>query len=150
MERVSLLIRESGIDATRLKLELTETLVLGDIENTIMKMLALRQTGVSFSMDDFGTGYSSLAYLTRLPLDEIKIDKSFVSSLPGNHNDEIIAQTIISMGQSLGLRVVAEGVETEEQRVFLEAHGCHAYQGYLFSRPVPLEEFSAQLRLAAL
>ena len=145
VERVSLLIRESGIDATRLKLELTETLVLGDIENTIMKMLALRQTGVSFSMDDFGTGYSSLAYLTRLPLDEIKIDKSFVSSLPGNHNDEIIAQTIISMGQSLGLRVVAEGVETEEQRVFLEAHGCHAYQGYLFSRPVPLEEFSAQL-----
>ena len=73
-----------------------------------------------------------------------------MSSLPGNHNDEIIAQTIISMGQSLGLRVVAEGVETEEQRLFLEAHGCHAYQGYLFSRPVPLEEFSAQLRLAAL
>lgn len=141
VDEVCQILAETGIDPTRLKLELTETLILHDVENTIDKMQALKKIGVTFSMDDFGTGYSSLAYLTRLPLDELKIDKSFVANLPGNHNDSVIAQTIITMGQSLGLAVVAEGVETQEQRVFLFDHGCHVYQGYLFSRPVPMEDF---------
>jgi EAL domain-containing protein (putative c-di-GMP-specific phosphodiesterase class I) len=142
-------ITEQGANPERLKLELTETLVLDDIEATIEKMLILKEAGVRFSMDDFGTGYSSLAYLTRLPLDELKIDKSFVSSLPGNRNDEIITQSIITMGQSLGLGVVAEGVETEAQRRFLEGNGCYAYQGYFYSRPVPLGEFMAYLGKSA-
>jgi len=135
-------LQTSGADPTRLKLELTESLVLDDIETTIKKMHSIKKLGVNFSMDDFGTGYSSLSYLTRLPLDELKIDKSFVLNLPGDHNDEVIAQTIITMGQSLGLNVIAEGVETEAQRIFLEQHGCHTYQGYLFSRPVPLDQFN--------
>src|SRR6185369_17361818 len=84
---------------------------------------------------------SSLAYLTRLPLDQLKIDRSFVLNLPGNRNDSIIVQTVITMGRSLGLNVIAEGVENEAQRVFLESYGCHAYQGFLFSRPLPLAEF---------
>ncbi|MDR3409458.1 MAG: EAL domain-containing protein [Formivibrio sp.] len=143
--QVQTVLKESGIDPARLKLELTETLVLNDIENTIEKMHALKRLGLNFSMDDFGTGYSSLSYLTRLPLDELKIDKSFVFNLPGNPNDEVIAQTIITMGQRLGLNVIAEGVETEPQRLFLAQHGCHVYQGYLFSRPLPLEAFNALL-----
>jgi EAL domain-containing protein (putative c-di-GMP-specific phosphodiesterase class I) len=139
-------LQTTGADPSRLKLELTETLVLDDIENTISKMRSIKETGINFSMDDFGTGYSSLSYLTRLPLDELKIDKSFVLNLPGDHNDEVIAQTIITMGQSLGLNVIAEGVETDAQRAFLEQHGCHAYQGYLFSRPVPLDKFNTLLQ----
>ncbi|MEI7612168.1 MAG: ABC transporter substrate binding protein [Betaproteobacteria bacterium] len=140
------LIENTGVVSIHLELELTESLVLDDVENTIEKMLLLKELGVSFSMDDFGTGYSSLSYLTRLPLDELKIDKSFVANLPGNHNDEVIAQTIITMGKSLGLRVVAEGVETEAQRSFLNEHGCHTYQGYYYSRPVPIDEFMALLQ----
>ena len=141
VDQVREILAETEIESRRLKLELTESLVLDNVENTIEKMQALKNVGVTFSMDDFGTGYSSLAYLTRLPLDELKIDKSFVSNLPGNRNDSVIAQTIVTMGQSLGLAVVAEGVETEAQRACLDQHGCHVYQGYLFSRPVPIEEF---------
>ena len=142
---VGSLLQETGIDPGRLKLELTESLILEDIDSANAKIVSLKTLGVRFSMDDFGTGYSSLSYLARLPLDEIKIDKSFVASLPGNRNDEVIAQTIITMGANLGLSVIAEGVETEAQRRFLEEHGCLAYQGYLFSRPVPLEPFMAYL-----
>jgi len=141
VDQVREIIAETGIESRRLKLELTESLVLDNVENTIEKMQALKSIGVTFSMDDFGTGYSSLAYLTRLPLDELKIDQSFVANLPGNRNDSVIAQTIVTMGQSLGLAVVAEGVETEAQRACLDQQGCHVYQGYLFSRPVPIEEF---------
>ncbi|MFT3848165.1 MAG: EAL domain-containing protein [Propionivibrio sp.] len=151
VNKVRRLIEESAIDASRLKLELTESMILDDITTAIDKMQTLRKLGVAFSMDDFGTGYSSLAYLTRLPLDEIKIDQSFVAKLPGTPNDQVIVDTIITMGRSLGLRVVAEGVETEVQRRFLEAHGCHTFQGYFFSRPVPLPElmsFLAQTRVA--
>ena len=140
------IIAETGIESTRLKLDLTESLVLDNVENTIERMQALKGVGVTFSMDDFGTGYSSLAYLTRLPLDELKIDQSFVANLPGNRNDSVIAQTIVTMGQSLGLVVVAEGVETEAQRTCLDQQGCHVYQGYLFSRPVPIEEFMLLLQ----
>jgi len=141
VEQVQRVLERSGADPARLKLELTESLVLDNVKDTISKMRAIKLLGVSFSMDDFGTGYSSLAYLTRLPLDQLKIDRSFVLNLPGNRNDSIIVQTVITMGRSLGLNVIAEGVENEAQRLFLESHGCHAYQGFLFSRPLPLAAF---------
>ncbi|MES2879976.1 MAG: EAL domain-containing protein [Pseudomonadota bacterium] len=134
-------LEATGANPAYLKLELTESLVLEDVEDTIEKMQAIKLLGVKFSMDDFGTGYSSLAYLAQLPLDQIKIDQSFVRKLPGKRNEEIITRTIIAMGRGLEMNVIAEGVETEAQRNFLELYGCHAYQGYLFSRPLPLNEF---------
>ena len=146
IEQVRKVVVSSGIDPTRLKLELTESLVLDNVEDTIEKMNAIKLLGVLFSMDDFGTGYSSLSYLTRLPLDQLKIDRAFVSQLPDNKSDAVIAQTIVTMGRSLGLNVIAEGVETEAQHEFLESHGCHAYQGFLFSRPVPVDEFEQFLQ----
>ena len=127
----------TGADARRLRLELTEGLLLQDVEDTIDKMVQLRGYGVGFSLDDFGTGYSSLAYLKRLPLHELKIDQSFVRDVLTDPNDAAIARTIVALGTSLGLQVVAEGVETEAQRAFLERSGCHAWQGYLLSRPLP-------------
>ena len=136
---VQVALETSGANPERLKLELTESLVLEDVEDTIEKMLAIKQLGVGFSLDDFGTGYSSLSYLARLPLDQLKIDQSFVRGLPGAKNDETIARTIVALGRGLSMNVIAEGVETENQRDFLEAHGCDAYQGYLFSRPLPIE-----------
>ena len=108
-------------------------------------MYVVKAMGISFSIDDFGTGYSSLAYLTNLPIDELKIDKSFVANVPGNRNDEIIVQSIITLGSSLNLSVIAEGVETEAQRDFLAQQGCHALQGYLYSRPLPPDEFVAKV-----
>lgn len=120
--------------------------MLDNVDSAIKKMQLLNALGVGFSMDDFGTGYSSLSYLARLPLDQIKVDKSFVLNLPGNHSDEIIAQTVVTMGGSLGLSVIAEGVETVEQQAFLDLHGCHAYQGYLFSSPLPLRELEQFLK----
>ncbi len=146
VEQVQALLLRSGIDPALLKLELTESLVLDNVADTIEKMNAIKLLGVKFSMDDFGTGYSSLSYLTRLPLDQLKIDRSFVTQLPGNQSDAIIAQTIVTMGRSLGLNVIAEGVESEAQKAFLESHGCHAYQGFLFSRPLPVAEFTQFLR----
>jgi EAL domain-containing protein (putative c-di-GMP-specific phosphodiesterase class I) len=133
------LLERSGADPTRLKLELTESLVLDNVADTIARMNAIKLLGVTFSMDDFGTGYSSLSYLTRLPLDQLKIDRAFVSRLPDNQSDAVIAQTIVTMGRSLGLKVIAEGVENEAQRQFLDRHGCHGYQGFLFGRPLPVE-----------
>jgi diguanylate cyclase (GGDEF)-like protein/PAS domain S-box-containing protein len=129
----------SGANPACLKLELTESMLLEDVKDTIAKMQAIKQMGVCFSLDDFGTGYSSLSYLAQLPLDQIKIDKAFVRNLPGVTKDETIARAIITMGLGLNLNVIAEGVETESQREFLEAHGCQEYQGYLFSRPLPIE-----------
>jgi diguanylate cyclase (GGDEF)-like protein/PAS domain S-box-containing protein len=141
VEQVTEALRLSGADPRRLKLELTESMVLDNVEDTIEKMQRLKALGISFSMDDFGTGYSSLSYLTRLPLDQIKIDRSFVLNLPSDTNDGIIARTIITMGRSLALEVIAEGVETTGQREFLERHGCHAYQGYLYGKPLPVADF---------
>lgn len=138
-------LAQCAVEPSRLTLELTESLVLDDVEGAITRMQALRRLGVELSMDDFGTGYSSLAYLTRLPLDELKIDRSFVRKLPGPRSDEVIAQSIIGMGCNLGLTVVAEGVEREVQREFLFHHGCHQYQGYLFSAPLTLDAFEALL-----
>jgi diguanylate cyclase (GGDEF)-like protein/PAS domain S-box-containing protein len=145
VEQVRATLQHSGADPSRLKLELTETLVLDDIDDTVRKMSALKALGCRFSLDDFGTGYSSLAYLRRLPLDELKIDQSFVRDITIDSNDDAIVRAIIAMAHSLGLDTVAEGVETEAQRQFLHRHGCNAFQGYLFGRPLPREEFEAQL-----
>jgi diguanylate cyclase (GGDEF)-like protein len=145
IEQLHELLEHSGADPTRLKLELTESLVLDNVTDTIAKMNAIKLLGVTFSMDDFGTGYSSLSYLTRLPLDQLKIDRAFVSRLPDNQSDAVIAQTIVTMGRSLGLTVIAEGVESEAQRQFLDGHGCHGYQGFLFGRPLPVEAFEQLL-----
>jgi diguanylate cyclase (GGDEF)-like protein len=139
--QVQRILVESGAKPSQLKLELTESTVLENVEDTITKMRELKLLGASFSMDDFGTGYSSLQYLKRLPLDQIKIDRSFVRDITSDPNDAAIVQTIVAMTQALGLNVIAEGVETEAQRDFLDKHGCHAFQGFLFSKPVPLEQF---------
>ena len=141
VEQVREILKKTGADPTRLKLELTESVVLDNIGDTITKMHELKKTGVRFSMDDFGTGYSSLAYLTQLPLDQLKIDQSFIKNIGIKPTDAVIVQTIIGMANSLGIDVIAEGVETEDQRAFLAHAGCTAYQGYLFSTPVSLEEF---------
>jgi len=137
---------ESGAKPSQLKLELTESTVLENVDDTIAKMRELKLLGVSFSMDDFGTGYSSLQYLKRLPLDQIKIDQSFVRDITTDPNDAAIVKAIIAMTEALGLNVIAEGVENEAQREFLNLHGCHTFQGYLFSKPVPLEQFEALLK----
>ena len=122
-------LERSGADPTLLKLEITESLLLDDVEATIVKMRALKAKGVCFSLDDFGTGYSSLSYLKRLPLDQVKIDKSFVRDVLTDANDATIARTIVVLAQSLGLSVIAEGVETEGQRGFLSRNDCH-HVGY--------------------
>jgi diguanylate cyclase (GGDEF)-like protein/PAS domain S-box-containing protein len=146
VDQVQRVLQESGAKASLLKLELTESVVLENVEDTIAKMRALKALGVSFSMDDFGTGYSSLQYLKRLPLDQIKIDQSFVRDIATDPNDAAIVQTIIAMTGALGLSVIAEGVETEEQLEFLNLRGCQAFQGYFFSKPVPLDQFEGILR----
>jgi len=130
----------TGANPHRLKLELTESVLLNDIETTIAKMALLKAKGISFSLDDFGIGYSSLSYLKRLPLDEVKIDKSFVDDVLLDADDAAIARTIVALAQSMNLAVIAEGVETKEQRDFLEKNGCVVYQGYLFGKPGAVDE----------
>jgi diguanylate cyclase (GGDEF)-like protein/PAS domain S-box-containing protein len=146
IEQVQVVVQRHGINPSRLKLELTEGMLLENIEETITTMNALNELGVKFSLDDFGTGYSSLQYLKRLPLDQIKIDQSFVRDITSDPNDAAIVQTIIAMAEVLGLEVVAEGVETDEQREFLELRGCTHFQGYLFGKPVPIEQFEAMIK----
>lgn len=141
-------VARHGIEPMQLKLELTESLLLENIEDTITTMNALNDIGVQFSLDDFGTGYSSLQYLRKLPLDQLKIDQSFISDIATNNNDETIVHTIIAMARSLKLDVIAEGVETEEQRQLLLKHDCHHYQGYLFGRPLPVDQFESSLKPA--
>jgi len=140
-ELIKTVLRDTGIEAIYLELELTESLLLSHIESTIAKMAALNAQGLTFSLDDFGTGYSSLSYLRRLPLSQLKIDRSFVHDLLIGTNNAAIARTIIDLAPSLGLAVIAEGVETREQLEQLKMYGCAAFQGYLFSRPVPIDEF---------
>jgi diguanylate cyclase (GGDEF)-like protein len=146
VETVLGILDRSGADPLKLKLELTESLLVANVEETIAKMTILKARGVGFSLDDFGTGYSSLSYLKRLPLDQLKIDQSFIRDVLTDPNDAAIARTIVALGQSLGLAVIAEGVETETQREFLANNNCHAYQGYLFSKPLAVGEFEAFIR----
>ncbi|APW43318.1 GGDEF domain-containing protein [Rhodoferax saidenbachensis] len=132
---VAYALQATGANPQRLKLELTESLLVHDVEDVIVKMTAIKAFGVGFSLDDFGTGYSSLSYLKRLPLDQLKIDQSFVRDLMTDASDAVIARTILALGHSLGLTVIAEGVETAGQRDFLADMGCDAFQGYFFGRP---------------
>ncbi|MES2949580.1 MAG: EAL domain-containing protein [Pseudomonadota bacterium] len=141
---VTALVAASGINPKRLKLEITESMVL-DMEDTVTKMQALQKIGVNFAMDDFGTGFSSLSVLTRLPIQQLKIDQSFVRNIGLRDADGVIVQTIIAMAHTLDFEVIAEGVETEAQRAFLDKNGCKHFQGYLFSRPVPIDEFEELL-----
>ncbi|OHC60412.1 MAG: hypothetical protein A2040_14075 [Rhodocyclales bacterium GWA2_65_19] len=144
VDQVLATLKLTGANPQRLKLELTESLFLADVEDTIAKMTVLKTAGVSFSLDDFGTGYSSLAYLKRLPLDQLKIDKSFIRDVLTDPNDAAIARTIVALAHSMGLAVIAEGVETEAQREFLVSNNCLAFQGYLFGKPVPPETDAPQ------
>jgi diguanylate cyclase (GGDEF)-like protein/PAS domain S-box-containing protein len=141
VEQVLSILKTTGANPQRLKLELTESLLVSNVEEVIEKMFALQAKGVGFSLDDFGTGYSSLSYLKRLPLDQLKIDQSFVRDVFSDPHDAAIVKTIIALAQSLGLTVIAEGVETAAQQEFLAGAGCHAYQGYFFSKPLPIADF---------
>jgi diguanylate cyclase (GGDEF)-like protein len=141
VQQVANVLQQTGANPHRLKLELTESLVLDDVHDTVSKMNQLKTLGVRFSMDDFGTGQSSLSYLTQLPLDQLKIDQSYVRNIGVKSTDAIIIQTIIGLASKLGMEVIAEGVETNAQRAFLLAHGCSIYQGYLLGRPAPLDQF---------
>jgi diguanylate cyclase (GGDEF)-like protein/PAS domain S-box-containing protein len=146
VDNISSELRKQGIKPSRLKLELTESLVLNDVSDVVTKMHSLKAIGVRLSLDDFGTGYSSLAYLKNLPLDQIKIDQSFVRDIASDPNDAVIVKTIIDMAHNFRLNVIAEGVETQTQLDFLKENGCLAYQGYLFSKPVPIDQFNALLK----
>ncbi len=142
VDSVAHALQKSGAPANRLKLEITESLLLDDMELSIERMRRLKEEiGVGLALDDFGTGYSSLSYLKQLPLDQIKIDRSFVQDIGSNPNDAAIAETVIALGRSFALKVVAEGVETDDQRAALVSRGCDAFQGFLFGKPVPIEEF---------
>lgn len=140
------ILQQTGAAPSRLKLELTENVIIDDIEDTIEKMQELKSMGIGFSMDDFGTGYSSLSYLRQLPIEQLKIDRSFLQDLDGNSGDAEIVKSIIAMAQALGLDVLAEGVEHEAQQRFLSNNECRTFQGFLFSQPVPVDVFETLLR----
>jgi len=148
-DKVGQTLTHHGANASRLKLEITESMFAHDQDSIIHKMRQIRSLGVGFSLDDFGTGYSSLSYLRRLPLDQLKIDQAFVREVLTDANDAAIARTVIALGQSLGLSVIAEGVELQGQRDFLAAHGCDICQGYLISRPLPIAQFDQFVRTHA-
>jgi EAL domain-containing protein (putative c-di-GMP-specific phosphodiesterase class I) len=143
VKTVLAILDRTGANPQHLDLELTESMLVENVEDVIGKMTKLKSHGVRFSVDDFGTGYSSLAYLKRFPLDQLKIDRSFVRDILVDACSGTIAQTIISLGRAMGLSVIAEGVETEEQRDLLARLGCDAFQGYLCSRPLPMGNFLA-------
>ena len=146
VQKIASALQRTGADPGRLTLELTESVLVENVEDIIEKMLALKTIGVNFALDDFGTGYSSLFYLKRLPLDQLKIDRPFVRDVLVDPDDAAIAKMIIALGQTLGLTVVAEGIETAEQHEFLVAAGCHHHQGYFFSPPLALEPFERLVR----
>jgi diguanylate cyclase (GGDEF)-like protein len=148
IEQIARALRDSGLEARFLELELTESMVMEDLERALQSMQALRAMGVQFSIDDFGTGYSSLSALKRFPIARLKIDRAFVRDIPGDEEDKAIAKAIISLGHELNLKVIAEGVETEEQLEFLRTHGCDEMQGYLFSPPVSAAELPALIERA--
>ena len=146
VDQVLSVLARTGADPNRLKLELKESLLVSNFDDVIAKMNTLQAHGVGFALDDFGTGYSSLAHLTSLPIQQLKIDKSFVRNIASNHKDAVVVQTIIGMAHNLGVAVIAEGVETTAHHQFLLAHGCQAFQGYLFGRPLTLEDFENRVR----
>jgi EAL domain-containing protein (putative c-di-GMP-specific phosphodiesterase class I) len=146
VELVSLALQKSGANPKQLKLEITESLIMDNLDDAIAKMYAIKQLGVGFSMDDFGTGYSSLSYLQRMPLDQLKIDQAFVHDLKEDSQDAAIIRIILALGQSLGLTVIAEGVENDVQWNHLIKCGCLVFQGYLFGKPMPLAEFELHLK----
>jgi EAL domain-containing protein (putative c-di-GMP-specific phosphodiesterase class I) len=138
------ILEETGCPAHHLELEVTESTVMTDLDEAIDVLRSLRQMGISISVDDFGTGHSSLNYLRKLPVDTLKIDRSFVMGVEvPDSDDQVIAATIIALGRTLGLNVIAEGVETLPQLSFLNSNGCHEIQGYLISPPLPVEHFLA-------
>lgn len=143
VENIKALLHTYGFDASRLKIELTESVILTDVATVINKMHELKALRIRLSIDDFGTGYSSLSYLKQLPLDQIKIDQSFVCNITSDQNDAVMVQTMIDLGRNFHLNIIAEGVETAAQESLLKHFGCMAYQGYLFSKPVPIEQFEA-------
>jgi len=147
VERVKAAIQLHDINPKRLKLELTESMLVENIEAIIAKITAIKALWVQFSLDDFGTGYSSLQYLKRLPIDQLKIDQSFVRDLASDSNDRAIVQTIISMAKNMDLEVIAEGVETAEQQSILENKGCKNFQGYLFGKPMPITQLIPLIEL---
>lgn len=140
------LLEGSGADPARLKLELTETLLLDNMPEAIARMTRLKQHGIRFAIDDFGTGYSSMSYLQQLPLDQLKIDQTFIRRLPDDSSSLTIVRAICALATGLGLEVIAEGVESEPQRAMLLANGCHRYQGYLFGRPLSADAFEELVR----
>lgn len=149
VEQVRTVLQETGADPARLKLEITESFILHNVEEVIDKMQAIAALGVTFSMDDFGTGYSSLSYLQKLPLEQLKIDRSFVRDISSDKQDAAIVRTILSLGQTLGMKIVAEGVENQAQFDYLKQNGCQIFQGYLFGKPVPRSLFETNLARSA-
>jgi len=145
-ETVALTLAETGLEARFLELEITESMLMQDINATIGTMKKLKEIGVAFSLDDFGTGYSSLSYLKRLPIETLKIDRSFVCDIPGDKDDTAIAAAIVAMALTLNIKVIAEGVETSEQLAFLHSQKCTSMQGYYFSKPLPAADFALLLR----
>ncbi|NQD96643.1 EAL domain-containing protein, partial [Pseudomonas sp. CrR25] len=142
LQHIAALLRENGLEPSLLQLEITENFIMNQAEEALAILHQLKALGVQLAIDDFGTGYSSLSYLKRLPLDILKIDQSFVRGLPDDLNDAAIARAIIALGRSLQLTVIAEGVETRAQELFLAAEGCEQIQGFLISRPLPAESFA--------
>lgn len=149
VDSVLMVLDRTGANPRNLKLELTESMLVDNIEVVIDKMTKLKSYGLSFSVDDFGTGYSSLAYLKRLPLDQLKVDRAFVRDILVDLSSRAIARAIVNLSQAMGISVMAEGVETQEQLDLLISMGCHAYQGFFFSRPVPIEDFEEMLKREA-
>ncbi len=139
-------LRESGLPPRQLELEITETVLMENVHDNVVLLNRLQTEGIRLSIDDFGTGYSSMAYLKRFPIDQLKIDRTFVRDIPGDGDDEAITTAIIAMAHSLGLSVVAEGVETEQQLKFLREVNCDIMQGYYFARPMPAEKMTALLQ----
>lgn len=148
--KVVAILESTGLPPSCLELEMTESILMSNVSNTMHTLKQLKSMGIKISVDDFGTGYSSLSYLSKFPIDELKVDRSFVMNVPDNRNDAAIAAAIIALARSLGLQVVAEGVETREQSDFLVSHGCAVIQGYLYSRPVPASQIPSLVTLPSI
>jgi EAL domain-containing protein (putative c-di-GMP-specific phosphodiesterase class I) len=140
------ILRDTGLEPWRLELEITENIVMENSDSLVRDFNRLRGLGVRFSIDDFGTGYSSFRYIKAFPIDQLKIDQSFIGNIEGSGSDAAIVQAIIGLAKNLKLDVIAEGVETEAQRLWLMGEGCTEMQGFLFSRPLPADEFAELLR----